>query len=675
MRFLAFICLLSGPLSWVSAQNFSNLSTSDAPASSVARPPVPVSSPEPAAPPPASTRPNTPQEASSVARPPVSEARPSSAQPSIQIIKPSSANVEVTSKAAPASSAVPASPNSPKEAASSVQVSVSGQAVPSRGITDSREAPSSRVIVQSGEASASIPNSNSAQRSSQAQSSVPRGPGSSTLVQVQGSGTTAPGAPQASGTQAVDDPGNVASTQVSRTGSLGAGQATYTVSSPELATTASFAAQPSDSFQGVNETAILAVPESQVVTPPDKSTIEQFQAELNVNVPAKSINNNNARALAILETAYFEYFAKKDPAPVDMGKISIPANISECQNLYSQRLARRKAFVDNVFDWIPLVSRDLRGFSNCKAVDSMEVGVYFHYMRASSTAEKPNEMESRVKGQIDVLNEALGAVRINFRFMALNWWEPKANEDWSRVTRQEAKLLDWQRRTRAPGKLTLTVWIVNGLRSSEKNDQELNSYVTFPNQQLDEADGIVIEEAHVQGGDATTLVHDVGHWFGLGHTFNEIGQECLIQDGLTNATQTSGNRDVVYQCSQVTCVGGPAVEINNYMSLLVGEQYSSCRGKIPQNGFTTDQKARMFANALEFRRGYEAGECMPDGKAAVGKRSSMQDLLDGKCPDVSKQANILMNTPHSSWSPVVGRLAKKILMPITLTWTVVFWFL
>lgn len=59
--------------------------------------------------------------------------------------------------------------------------------------------------------------------------------------------------------------------------------------------------------------------------------------------------------------------------------------------------------------------------------------------------------------------------------MALNWWEPKANEDWSRVTRREAKLLDWQRRTRAPGKLTLTVWIVNGLRSSEKDDQELNS--------------------------------------------------------------------------------------------------------------------------------------------------------------------------------------------------------
>lgn len=57
--------------------------------------------------------------------------------------------------------------------------------------------------------------------------------------------------------------------------------------------------------------------------------------------------------------------------------------------------------------------------------------------------------------------------------MGLNWWEPKANEDWTSVTRKEGKLRDWQDRSRAPGKLTLTVWIVNGLIGSENSD--LNS--------------------------------------------------------------------------------------------------------------------------------------------------------------------------------------------------------
>ncbi|OHF03903.1 hypothetical protein CORC01_00765 [Colletotrichum orchidophilum] len=665
MKFTHLFCLISVLSSGASAQNFSNLSTPDAPASSVARPPAPASSQEPAASPAASSGPDNPPEASSVVRPPTSEARPISAPPSIQIIKPSSENPAVTPKIASASSGASVSPNSPKEAASSTQVTLSGQPAPTRDASNSGEAASSRVIVQTAGPSASVPKSNTAQRT-QVQSDAPRVSGGSTFVQVQGTGTTTAAAIQASGTQGINIPGDDSSSQVSGTGSLGASQATYTISSPELATTASFAAQPSDSFQGVNETSILAVPESGTATPPDKSTIQQFQAELNANIPAKSINNNNARALAILETAYFEYFAKKDPAPVDMGKISIPANISECQNLYSRRLAKRKGLVDELLDWVPLASRDLRGFSNCKAVDAMEVGVYFHYMRASSTAARPNELEARVKSQVDVLNEALGAVRINFRFMALNWWEPKANEDWSKVTRRESKLLDWQRRTRAPGKLTLTVWIVNGLRSTDKNDQELNSYVTFPNQELDEVDGIVIEETHVQGGDATTLVHDVGHWFGLGHTFNEIGQQCLIQDGLTNATQTSGNQDVVYQCSQVTCAGGSPVDINNYMS------YSSCRGQIPQNGFTTDQKARMFANALEFRRGYEPGECMPDGKASVRKRSSMQDLLDGKCPDISKQANILTNTPYSLGVTLFGPSAENLVI-VAWVWAAVLW--
>lgn len=81
----------------------------------------------------------------------------------------------------------------------------------------------------------------------------------------------------------------------------------------------------------------------------------------------------------------------------------------------------------------------------------------------------------------------------------------------------------------------------------------------------------------------------------------------------------------------------------------------------------------MFANALQFRRGYEAGECMPDGKAAVRKRSSMQDLLDGKCPDVDKQANILMDAPHSlsvrthglskmGWAVLAGWWAATLVM-------------
>ncbi|OLN96864.1 Extracellular metalloprotease-like protein 1 [Colletotrichum chlorophyti] len=491
------------------------------------------------------------------------------------------------------------------------------------------------------------------------QASAPAASGSLAFAPPAGASGTVAGAPHATGAPGLSGSNSTATGGLHGSDSDGGG-INATISSPALATTASFAAQPSDSFKIVNSSSLEAMPESNKPTPPDVLTTDQFHAELTANIPDKAINEKTARDLAILETAYFEYFVNTDPAPVDIGKLSIPASISGCQNTYSQRLKKRTGFVERALSWVPLISRDLRGFGNCKAVDSLEVGVYFHYMRATAAADRPNELESRVKAQVDVLNEALGAVKINFRFMALNWWEPKANEDWTTITRREAKLREWQQRTRSPGKLVLTVWIVNGLRGDDKG--ELSSYATFPNEKLDDDDGIVIEEAHVQGGDAATLVHDVGHWLGLGHTFGGVGEQCLIQTGLTNATQTSGNRDVVYECSQVTCVGGPAVEINNYMS------YSSCRGKSPKDGFTTDQKARMFANALQFRRGYESGECMPDGKAAVRKRSSMQDLLDGQCPDVNKQANILMNTPHSMATGVVDRAASKLWGAAAVVW-------
>lgn len=142
------------------------------------------------------------------------------------------------------------------------------------------------------------------------------------------------------------------------------------------------------------------MPESKTPTPPDASTLEQFNAELTANVPEKAISQKNAKALAILETAYFEYFVNKDPAPVDMGRIAIPTSISQCQTQYARSLVKRNSVVDEILSYVPLLSRDLRGFDNCRAVESLEVGVYFHYMRATSTADRPNELESRVKAQV-----------------------------------------------------------------------------------------------------------------------------------------------------------------------------------------------------------------------------------------------------------------------------------
>jgi len=52
----------------------------------------------------------------------------------------------------------------------------------------------------------------------------------------------------------------------------------------------------------------------------------------------------------------------------------------------------------------------------------------------------------------------------------------------------------------------------------------------------------------------------------------------------------------------------------------------------------------MFARAVKWRRGYLESECEPVDPGVV-KRSSMQDLVDGKCPDISAQVQAIQSQP------------------------------
>lgn len=74
-------------------------------------------------------------------------------------------------------------------------------------------------------------------------------------------------------------------------------------------------------------------------------------------------------------------------------------------------------------------------------------------------------------------------------------------------------------------------------------------------------------------------------------------------------------------------------------------QYSKCRGSRITTGFTTDQKSAMFARVLKYRRGYFPGEYQvvdPDPTQKNNKRSSLQDLVDGQCPDLEKQMQAIV---------------------------------
>lgn len=52
----------------------------------------------------------------------------------------------------------------------------------------------------------------------------------------------------------------------------------------------------------------------------------------------------------------------------------------------------------------------------------------------------------------------------------------------------------------------------------------------------------------------------------------------------------------------------------------------------------------MFARSIHWRRGIKNAECNPaDPGGRVSKRSTMQDLVEGKCPDVKAAVEELQN--------------------------------
>ncbi|KAH8734195.1 hypothetical protein BGZ61DRAFT_344070, partial [Ilyonectria robusta] len=374
--------------------------------------------------------------------------------------------------------------------------------------------------------------------------------------------------------------------------------------------------------------------ESRARTPPDITTPDQHTAEFQANLPDTAITGVDAQEVVVMEAVMFDYFVGNDPAPADAGNIKLSSNVSNC------KVEVQKRSLNGVF------SRDLR--SNCNYVKSLDFDVYFNYIRNTTDSERPNNLGDRVTR----LNDAFGPLGITFNYKSYQQWAPPdsgSNKDWSKVKQSEDRLQQWQTQSHTGDMMTVNVWLVNDLRGSDK--KELNGYASFPWDKKGTLDGIVMREDRINKDDVPSFIHEIGHWLGLRHTFREpvdnTVDDCKAADGLIESSVTSGLQDKMFSCSQTTCDSSKARDIINYMS------FSPCRGKTPEDGFTTDQKSAIYSRVLKYRRGYREGECtaqsIDSGEAKkMKKRSTMQDLVDGQCPNVGAAVQDLEAQPTAT---------------------------
>lgn len=215
------------------------------------------------------------------------------------------------------------------------------------------------------------------------------------------------------------------------------------------------------------------------------------------------------------------------------------------------------------------------------------IQVYVHVINTGSTEAQGNMADQKITDQMSVLNTAYAPSGWSFVLAGVT---RTTNSAWYGVAPGTPAERAMKSALRVGGPDTLNMYLAN-------LGGGLLGWATFPNNYTGDPlmDGVVILNQSLPGGTATrfnlgqTATHEVGHWFGLWHTFQggcaAPGDE--VADTPAEATATSGcpaNKD--------TCSGGGLDPIQNFMD------YSddSC-----MNQFSVDQRTRMNSMMSAYR--------------------------------------------------------------------------
>ena len=222
------------------------------------------------------------------------------------------------------------------------------------------------------------------------------------------------------------------------------------------------------------------------------------------------------------------------------------------------------------------------------------INVYFHVINAGSSASQGNIPDSMINAQISVLNDAYAAWGWQFQLVST---DRTTNSSWYANCYGSAETA-----------------MKNALRMGSADDLNVYScnpsggilgYATFPASytRAPKMDGVVLLFASLPGGSAApynlgdTGTHEVGHWMGLYHTFQD---GCARQDRRGDlVSDTPAEKSPAFGCptGRDTCTGTkfPGLDpITNFMDYTD----DACMDR-----FSTGQDTRMDAQFTTYRFG------------------------------------------------------------------------
>ncbi|EAU87488.2 metalloprotease [Coprinopsis cinerea okayama7 len=218
------------------------------------------------------------------------------------------------------------------------------------------------------------------------------------------------------------------------------------------------------------------------------------------------------------------------------------------------------------------------------------INVFWHVVSNDETPEGGNVPDSAIDEQMDVLNTAYQGTGLQFQLINVS---RTVEPDWSAGALTDTPLsFEMKAALRKGGGADLNIWSCGGLLG----------YATFPVNltKEPEKDGVVIRFTTLPGGSSTnfnlghTLTHEVGHWVGLYHVFEDhscTGDGDEVDDTPPQSTSTSGCPDTKNSCGAGE-EGDLPDSIHNYMD------YSHDRCMCE---FTNGQVERMHDQLATYR--------------------------------------------------------------------------
>jgi hypothetical protein len=239
-----------------------------------------------------------------------------------------------------------------------------------------------------------------------------------------------------------------------------------------------------------------------------------------------------------------------------------------------------------------LAKRSALAAPSAELAASVTIPVVVHVIQRDSTRAGGNIPDSMITQQIAVLNNSydggsVGGAATAFAF-SLQSINHVTNASWYPIVYQSNTERQMKAALRQGGDGTLNIYL--GALSDD-----LLGWATFPTNNINSSDGVVILGESLPGGTASpynlgdTAPHEVGHWLGLYHTFEGgcRGQGDRVSDTPAEASPAFG-----CPTGRNTCSGTGNDPITNFMDYTD----DSCMFQ-----FTAGQATRMLNSWNAFR--------------------------------------------------------------------------